>query len=294
MFRLYLYIFKDISEIGDKEMRKSTYIIILLFFITSVSVNAQWRHATHDKYNALQADTDIKIDGNLDDWDGVLDAVKGTDGKPFCGIKNEQGVFEAHGGGNWKGPDDHETCFMILWTPEYVYLALDVTDDEHEHAAGAAWNGDGAQLAFEPTGKRQPARTDILYNAGLSDDAKNLLLQNETTRGNPGLVGGEDVVIVRDEVKKKTYYEFRISPDNLGYKDPFKEGLQFGLGICVNDGDKAAGQGGQKGWSGWYPHSIVHGKNPDKTGLVILTDETLAVDPINKITTTWGNIKSLK
>lgn len=275
-------------------MKKSMFAIILLLFLTSVAVHAQWRHPTHDEYNALKAESDIIIDGNLDEWDGVLEAVKGTNGETYCGIENEQGVFEPHGGGNWKGADDHETCFMILWTEDYVYLALIVTDDEHQHTNGAAYNGDAAQLAFEPTGERNPARTDILYNAGLDDAAKNILLQNETLRGNPGLVAGEDLAIVRDEGETKTYYEFRISPENLGYKDPFKEGVQFGLGICVNDGDKAAGQGGQKGWSGWYPHSVVHGKNPDKTGLVILSDETLAVEPVNKLTTTWGNLKSLK
>ena len=47
-------------------------------------------------------------------------------------------------------------------------------------------------------------------------------------------------------------------------------------------------------WSGWYPHSIVFGKNSEKTGLVILTDETLAVEAVNKLTTTWGKLKSTR
>ena len=46
----------------------------------------------------------------------------------------------------------------------------------------------------------------------------------------------------------------------------FSEGFKFGLGICVNDGDREAGQEGQKGWSGWYTHSIVFGKNSEHTG----------------------------
>ena len=74
--------------------------------------------------------------------------------------------------------------------------------------------------------------------------------------------------------------------------DKFSNGFEFGLGICVNDGDKAAGQNGQKGWSGWYTHSVVHGKNSEKTGLVVLTNETLAVEAANKLTTTWGKLKS--
>ena len=273
-------------------MKKFMIAITLLIFFACVAADAQWRSKTHDVYNAPTG-IDVKIDGNLDEWDGVLESVKGTDGKPFCGVEFENvGAFQEHGGGKWKGADDHETCFMIVWNPDAVYLALSVTDDSHEHAKGQVWNGDAAQLAFEPTGERNPVRNDILYNAGLDHAAKNLLLHNETLRGNPGLVAGEDVAVVRDEGKKKTYYEFKISPENLGYKDPFKEGVKFGLGICVNDGDREAGQDGQKGWSGWYPHSIVFNKNPEKTGLVVLTDETLAVEAANKLATTWGKLKS--
>ena len=267
-----------------------------VLYISTVA-DAQWRSKTHDEYKALTG-VDVKIDGDLGEWDGVLDTVKGTDGKPFCGVEFEGvggkvGVFEEHGGGKWNGAKDHETCFMIVWNPEAVYIALSVTDDEHEHAAGQAWNGDGAQLAFEMTGKRDGGMQLFLYNAGLDDTAKNILLGNERTNGSPGIVVGDDLAIVRNEAKKETYYEFRFTAEELQVKgDEFSNGFEFGLGICVNDGDKAAGQNGQKGWSGWYTHSVVHGKNSEKTGLVVLTNETLAVEAANKLATTWGELKS--
>ena len=269
----------------------------LLVLLASTVADAQWRSKTHDEYKALTG-LEVKIDGDLSEWDGILDAVTGTDGKPFCGVEFEDvggkaTEFEEHAGGKWDGADDHETCFMIVWDSEAVYIALSVTDDEHEHAAGQAWNGDGAQLAFEPTGKRGAGATLFLYNAGLDDGAKNILLGNERTNGSPGLVSGEDVVIVRNEAKKETYYEFRFTADEL-QENNFSAGDQFGLGICVNDGDKAAGQGGQKGWSGWYTHSVVHGKNSERTGLVTLTNEVLAVEAANKLTTTWGQLKSAR
>ena len=54
--------------------------------------------------------------------------------------------------------------------------------------------------------------------------------------------------------------------------DVYTAGYQFGLGICVNDGD-TGGEGadlteahtGQKGWSGWAPYGIVYGKQVRKT-----------------------------
>lgn len=271
----------------------------LLLLFSGLTADAQWRSKTHDEYHALQRPADITIDGELDDaegWEGAIESVTGTDGKPFCGLEFENiDKFQAHGGGDWKdNGKDHETCFAIVWDKDAIYLGISVTDDEHnqtEANAAGAWKGDGTQLAFVPSGIRQAGQQHILINVALNNDGI-LLLHNETLQGNPGLTN-EQVAIVRNEDEKETYYELQIKPDNLGM-DTFEEGYEFGLGICVIDGDLAAGQGGQKGWSGWYPHSIVFGKNSEQTGLVILTDEQLAVEAKNKLTTTWGRLKSTR
>jgi len=271
------------------------FTIALLVFGTHTIADAQWRSKTHDVYNALTG-IEVKLDGEFDEWDGVLDTVTGTDGKPFCGVEYSGNVFQEHNGGKWNGADDHETCFMITWDTEAVYIALIVTDDEHEHAAAAAWNGDGAQLAFEMSGKRSPGLPMWLYNVGLDDKAANILAGalNENP-GGKGVAPDDDIVVIRSEAEKKTYYELRFTAEELQVKGKkFSEGFEFGLGICVNDGDRAAGQEGQKGWSGWYTHSIVFGKNSEHTGLVVLTDEVLAVELANKLATIWGNLKSVR
>ena len=276
-------------------MKKFLIAITLLLLLTCLTADAQWRSDTHDVYNALQRTLDITIDGELNDdegWKDVIESVTGTDGKNFCGVEFEKlGAFEVNGG-KWDGADDHETCFAIVWDPEAIYIGLSVTDDEHEHAAGQAWKGDSVQLAFEPSGKRNAGITLFLYNAALDNDAKDLNIHNETV-GGTGLVGGEDVAIVRNESKKETYYEFMFTAKELQIKgDKFTEGYELGIGICVNDGD--VNTPGQAGWSGWYPHAIVHNKNSEQTGLVRLTEGTLAVEAANKLTTTWGKIKSTR
>ena len=47
-----------------------------------------------------------------------------------------------------------------------TYLGIVVTDDEHEHAAGNAWNGDGVQM-----GLTDPERATVthLYNYCIRD-----------------------------------------------------------------------------------------------------------------------------
>lgn len=279
-------------------MKKSLIVVPLMLLLISLTADAQWRSKTHDQYNALQAPGEIKIDGEFDDdegWQSAIDTVKGTDGNIFCEVEfagndGEIYVFREWSGGKWNGRDDHRTCFAIFWDSDAIYLGLLVTDDEHEHAAGQAWNGDGAQIGVVPSGKRDAGETLFLYNAGLDNSATNVILGNERTNGQPGLEVDEDIAIVRNESEKETYYEFRLTPEHLGLTGSFKVGYEFGLAICVNDGDK--NDPGQKGWSGWYTDCIVNGpKTSQDTGLVVLTDNTLAVEASNKLTITWGNLK---
>lgn len=273
---------------------------MILAVVTLFTINiadAQWRSETHDVYNAPTG-VEVTIDGNLDEWTSVKDSVLGTNDEPFCGVEFENvGAFQAHGGGTWSGADDHTTCFMISWNADTLYLALEITDDQFEHGGGNPWEGDGAQIAFEPTGERGTGLTLFLYNVALNNSADSIITNhlNERTNGQPGLDVEEDVAVTRDDAASKTYYEIRLTPENLGIEGSFNVGDELGLGICVNDGDTDAGQGGQKGWSGWYPHTIVFGKNSEKTGLVVLSDTSVTpVDPAGKLTTTWGNVKSLQ
>ena len=274
-------------------------LIATVTFLTIDFADAQWRSETHDVYNAPTG-VDVTIDGKLDEWVDVKNSVTGTDGTPFCGLEFEANggvikVFEEYQTGKWNNAADHTTCFMIVWNADALYLALEVTDDEFEHGGGNPWEGDGAQIAFEPSGKREANLQLFLYNVALNNSAENIITSNlnERTHGEPGLDAAEDVAATRDDGTNKTYYEIRITPENLGVGGSFSAGDELGLGICVNDGDLGTGQGGQKGWSGWYPHAIVYNKNSEKTGLVVLSDTAVTpVEPNGKLTTTWGTMKS--
>ncbi len=271
-----------------------TAIFVAIMLMGIGAADAQWRSETHDVYNAPTG-LEVEIDGNLDEWSGVMDSVTGTDGSPFCGVEFEGRdgvvkVWEDWQGGTWSGPEDHTTCFMIVWDEDAVYLALSVTDDDHQNS-GAAWNGDGVQLNVVPSGIRDGDQLFFLYNAALAEDG-NLILHNEETRGQPGLTN-DDFAIVRDEDSKTTSYEFKFTPANFGLDISLSAGLEIGLGICVNDGDEDAT--GQKGWSGWNPHTVVHGKNDEKVGLVVLSADTVTpVEPAGKLTSIWGRIKSTR
>ena len=287
-----------------------TFMFLAFFILVTLPVNAQWRSKTHDKYEAYAVDggiLDIRIDGKFDDWDlGVLEgprSVVGTNGKPFKGVKNETNAgnekeFEEHAGGKWNGKKDHETGIIFLWEPDAFYIGLVVSDDEHENKANSAWNGDSVQLAFEMTGKRDdgskkfylhnwalPHKSELCNHNGLAKGDDCMMEYQRPAKAN----GKVDLAIIRNEAKKMTYYESRFPADELGV-GAFKAGMEFGASICVNDGDDDTP--GQKGWSGWYPHSIVFGKQASKTGLVILTNVPFAVGSKGKLATKWAAIRA--
>ena len=101
----------------------------------------------YEKYNADRKS--IEVDGDLSDWAGVTfiePRFEASDGRE-TGKGNTEidgttySTFAEFGGGTWSGPDDHTTSIAVAWDHKGLYLGIVVTDDEHEHAAGNAWNG---------------------------------------------------------------------------------------------------------------------------------------------------------
>ena len=66
----------------------------------------------------------------------------------------------------------------------------------------------------------------------------------------------------------------KIPARGLGV-DSLPDGMQMGFGMCLNDGDTEAGEGGQKGWTGCGPCSIVYGKVSPACGLITMPSESV-------------------
>ena len=258
-----------------REFLTASVFALILILIGSADAE-DW--VKPDTYDAPMGT--IVVDGNPDDWGNVELIVDAE----FKTIDNKWVTFEEHNGGVWNGPEDHTTSVAFAWDLSYLYLYTYVLDDEHEHASNVFWDGDAAQIVFADEDRLAVTQ---LYNYALADNQKDIIFGNEQATAG-GLFDG-DVAIVRDDGKGVTIYEARYSAEILGLEG-FEADMGIGVGVCINDGDLDTP--GQKGWSGWGPHAAVHGKNGDKTGLVILSGETIAVDANGKLTAAWGWIKS--
>ena len=155
-------------------MKKQFTILLILSMmlavvhITSYAGNdpSTFRSTTHDVYEAIPAPNDIVIGVKGSDWAGV-EAFSGVE---FPIEDGSMTVFEEWDGGTWSGPDDHDTLFDIVWSPEAVYLMVLVTDDDHQNASNSGWDGDAMQILIVPSGIREPGEPHVEFNIALGDD----------------------------------------------------------------------------------------------------------------------------
>jgi hypothetical protein len=213
-------------------------------------------------YVAMQ--NTISVDGDLVDW-SCSEYIAQT---PFIpsGTQSPTAdpvVFDEYAGGIWNGPMDHSIAVAFNWDSNALYLGAKVIDDTHQLNGASGWNGDSMQVVFA-----NDARTEVthLYNYAWDAAAGSTVHHHEQG------ADGTEAVVTRYEDQTATTYEVMIPATAWGLPVGGAEaGLQLGIGICINDGDTEAGQGGQKGWSGWGPYAAVYGKTASATGAVTLS-----------------------
>lgn len=221
--------------------------------------------AGKEYHAAKPAEGQIVLDGELGDWSGVPVLSDPRFALPKGSGSREGGgdltLFEEYNGGTWTGPDDHTSAVRIAYDPDNVYFAFVVTDDYHENSANSAWDGDSVQLMI--ANDKQDTQI-ALYNyalGGVEEALGDVIVMHEAGPG------GTEAIVKRDTGSKRTTYEIRLPKESLELNE-LTSGVQFGLGMAINDGDQDTP--GQKGWGGLGAHSIVFGKTPQETALVTL------------------------
>ncbi len=213
-------------------------------------------------YTAMQ--NTITVDGDLADW-SCSEYIAQT---PFIpsGTQSPTAdpvVFDEYAGGIWNGPLDHSIAVAFNWDTTGLYLGAKVIDDTHQLNGASGWNGDSMQVVFA-----NAERTEVTHLYNYAWDAAGGTYVHHHEQG----PDGTEAVVTRYEDVQTTTYEVKIPATAWGLAaDGGEAGMTLGIGICINDGDTEAGQGGQKGWSGWGPYAAVYGKTASATGVVTLS-----------------------
>jgi hypothetical protein len=257
----------------------NTLKLAILSAIGILAIFAGSAMAVVDSYMAGKVVEPPIIDGNLAEWAGVEAIVLGGD------------TWEA-AGGTWDNDADLNMTLMIVWDNNALYVASVVKDEAHinTQTENKIWNGDCIQYMIDPTGNRTDTQ-DVVYEFGYAlagansnEPMSNRWLQNAAA---PATFQSE-FAIVRNNAAGTTTYEVALPKAQIAPAD-LSAGKILGFGTIVNDGDPGAE--GQKGWIGWGPNSIVHGKDATELKELVLGTEPAAVGPTVKLSTTWGNMK---
>lgn len=245
-------------------------------------------NARADEINAADVDEftvldrggfDITIDAKFGDWSLDKNVL-------FMG----KDTWEPFQGGTWDGPDDCTARLRVLYDEDNLYFALQVADDEYVVAKpGMPWENDGVQIAIDGTNEKFPpppglnGTTTQLYNFSIVDG-----WQKEAG----SFQGDAEIVMMRDKAAKQNLFEWRMPTEIFAKKGTkLKAGKKIAFAIIINDSDKNAK--GQKGWVGWGNHTIVFGKNTEDMKALVLSKESMDVDALGKLTTTWGKLKQV-
>lgn len=103
-------------------------------------------------YRAIKRTHPITIDGDLSDWAGVPGFTMAEPKFFFVG----QGMSAA----NWEGAKDLSATFRVVWDTQYLYVAVEVTDDHVTEPHGSlvkgnetgSWDDDGVEVMLDENG----------------------------------------------------------------------------------------------------------------------------------------------
>lgn len=213
-------------------------------------------HSSEDVFHALQIDkpqSPIQIDGDLMEW-------------------SSQASFEVEDVKmkDWRGRADAGATGFLSWDSANLYIALEVTDDEHFQTSSGSeiWSGDGVQFAIGLADENGGNPSEY-HELGMSMDDKGRLIKWRwiTPQGfNIDDYFETELAITRKE--QTTVYEAAIPWNELTLDTTLvKPGLKLKFSLLVNDNDGE----GRKGWLE-FNSGIGTAKDINAFGDIYLTD----------------------
>ncbi|MFD2328956.1 S-layer homology domain-containing protein [Cohnella sp. GCM10020058] len=200
---------------------------------------------------AAYAQTQVTVDGDIRD-----DEWANTQTKTIDQASQVEGIAD------WGGPSDLSAKFRTKWDADYLYLAIQATDNVHNqpYTDGSTWQADGIQLAIDPGriyGSGSRGYNEIGF--ALNNDGT---VQKYRWIAVPGQFSGAfddmKVAIKRVEDEKTTNYEVAIPWEEIMPEGmTAKSGTDIGFSFLINDSDGGA----RRGWI-QYMGGIGGDKNP--------------------------------
>ncbi|MGQ9697924.1 MAG: sugar-binding protein [Armatimonadota bacterium] len=192
-------------------------------------------------YHIAKAKTPIVIDGNITDAEW---------GDAETMVLNKQEQVSA---GTWEGPDDLSGVWRVKFDDQYLYIAVDITDDMpriNAYTDGNVWQGDGIETyvgldAYDPKRTAYNESRNYQWTIGVGPDiAWKIFRPAAGDRLPPDIPDTEGNLVVKDHhAGQKPGYVIEARMPWSGFPDvdttliPPKEGTPAAITAGINDTD---------------------------------------------------------
>ncbi len=149
----------------------------------------------------------------------------------------------------WLGPEDLSCRFRWGWSPEWIRMRWEVTDDRHvnDNTPAFAWGGDSVQVWFDGR----------LYDLALLRKGSSLYCHDTAA----------DTSRIRLKIARsgtRTIYDLEFLPAS---GEKFRDGMNFPFSFCVNDND---GEPTRKGWMYCFARTGIGGERKNSPRVTLM------------------------
>lgn len=188
----------------------------------------------------LKPDPPPAVDGELREWASVPNALKLN--------RAEQVVY---GRGKWTSPDDLSATVWLAWRGEYLFVAVDVTDDKFRQTqrGGNLWKGDHVELYLDIIPDVEPQRKPFGkgqfhfgFSPGNFQSTGDVLfdLKPEAVVFTPNGMAAQGVLVAAKRTEKGYALEAALPWSLVGVKPAVGVPLSAEVGISDTDSDEPA------------------------------------------------------
>jgi len=252
--------------------------IVLLFIVAVMILIPNQAVATNKKYNRVARLGTPQVDGDLNDpvWQ-----------------KADWQEMDVYAGGT--KPKGFAAKSAVLWDDNFLYTAIDVDDETHAvpkavaPGADTIWNGDSFQGRVDLEYDSIPSSGDDIEWGYALQDGKVMTFAWSGANN----IDFDTVRIIRDDAKKKTYYEAALVLRTIKSKQTLSKYIKENKDAKIGYSDMVnANDGGARlGWLEWSS-GIGAAKDANQFGTLTFDSKPMAVSFAGKLASTWGIIKS--
>lgn len=218
----------------------------------------------------------VTLDGDLNDWSGLT----------FYDIPHDRGTAAAD------DDADASLSFAAVADDEWLYVAIDVADDAIQYGESDNWEDDSVEVYIDANNAKAESYEDDDAQITISAASIEREVDNPLITGSSGADGiGTQAAVIESDTGWIVEAGIPLTADNGKWDIAPAYDLSIGFQVHFNDDDDGGGRDHKLIWSDKDVDTDTSWNNPGVFGNLTFVTAPTAVEPAEKLTTTWGSIK---